>query len=84
MKQYGSWISCWTCVCCRQACFFLNGYVAAPQDGDYIMLVIGWLMNVELLVEWELARETEVLEENLSSTTNPTWYMYNSCALIGI
>jgi hypothetical protein len=28
--------------------------------------MIGWLMNMEQLVEWELAGETEVLRENLS------------------
>jgi hypothetical protein len=31
--------------------FFLVDYVAVPQYGDYTRSVIGWLMNVELLVE---------------------------------
>jgi hypothetical protein len=28
-------------------------------------------MNMELLVEWELARESKILGENLPSITNP-------------
>jgi hypothetical protein len=36
-----------------------------PQYRDYIVPEIGWLMNMEQLVERELARETEVLGENL-------------------
>jgi hypothetical protein len=31
----------------------------------YITSVIGWLMNMEQLVEWKMAGETEVLRENL-------------------
>jgi hypothetical protein len=30
------------------------------------MSVVGWLINMELLVEWELARETEVLGGNIT------------------
>jgi hypothetical protein len=26
--------------------------------------MLGWLMNIEQFVEWKLAEETEVLEEN--------------------
>jgi hypothetical protein len=33
--------------------------------GDYIVEMIGWLINMEHLVEWELRGETEILGENL-------------------
>jgi hypothetical protein len=33
----------------------------------YIASVIGWLMNIEWLVEWKLAGEIKVLWDNLPS-----------------
>jgi hypothetical protein len=48
-----------------------------------VLLMIGWLMNVEQLVDYGLAGETEVFKENLPnstlSTTNPT--VTTSCIL---
>jgi hypothetical protein len=44
---------------------------------DFIESMIGSLLNMEELMDWELVGETKVLEENypslISSTTNPTW-----------
>jgi hypothetical protein len=36
----------------------------AVKYRDYIASMIGWLMNMEQFMEWELAGETEVLWEN--------------------
>jgi hypothetical protein len=35
-------------------------------DRGYTASMIGWLMNVEQLVEWELAGETEAVREHLA------------------
>jgi hypothetical protein len=45
--------------------FFPFRYLAT-QDQGYVALMVGWLMNVEQLVERELSSETKLLGENLS------------------
>jgi hypothetical protein len=44
---------------------------------NHIVLMAGWLMNVDQLSQWEMVSKTEVLRENPPQdtlpTTNPTW-----------
>jgi hypothetical protein len=61
---------------CQNSAMSLWFNDAISKYQDYTASMIGWLMNTEQLVEWELARETKVLGRTLLtlSTTNPTWY----------
>jgi hypothetical protein len=50
--------------------FFLVGYLMM-QYQECIELMIGWLMNMEWLVEWELAGKTSPVP--LCPPTHPIW-----------
>jgi hypothetical protein len=59
------------CIRLKNFCFLMFFNYAVSIEA-----LIGWLMNVELLMEWELAEKT--CPSDISFTTNPTWSLLGS------